>query len=290
MTVLKTMNISDMTAGSSENKTAGEIMKKTAAAIFSTAAAVFAAFLFTCQPVQAESVLTPYTNPDTGYKVYIQDEASLLSDDEQKQLISDMEPVTEYCNVGFATTDTDDYDDAAEYAENFFNSNIGYDENGTVFLIDMDTRNIQIHSEGYAWNVISRGYANTITDNVYDYASDSQYYECASSVFSQIYSVMSGAKIAQPMRYISAGVLAVIIALIINYFVVLIYSSNGKASDSEIIGSIVSHCNISNQDAVFTNQTKVYDPPESSSSGGGGGSCGGGGGGGSCGGGGGHSF
>lgn len=297
MTVRKTLMTIKDKAGSQNaemncknRKIQKNSMMKASASTAAMICGMMIAFICAGMPVQADDGLTPYKNPDTGYSVYFQDEASLLSDSEKEQLISDMKPVTEYCNAGFVTTDNNDSGDAAQYAEDFFNSSIGYAENGTVFLIDMDTRNIQIHSEGYAWNVLGRGYANTITDNVYTYASDQDYYGCASTAFAQIYSVMSGAKISQPMRYISAALLAVILALIFNYFVVLVYSGRGKASESEIVGSIVSHCNISHQNVVFTHQTKVYDPPESSSSGGGGGSCGGGGGGGSCGGGGGHSF
>lgn len=42
---------------------------------------------------------------------------------------------------------------------------------GTVFAIDMDNRNIWIHSDGAVYQVVTKGYADTVTDNVYRYAS-----------------------------------------------------------------------------------------------------------------------
>ena len=42
-----------------------------------------------------------YTNPDTGYSVYIRDDADLLSDEEEAKLAEDMKPVTEFGNAVF---------------------------------------------------------------------------------------------------------------------------------------------------------------------------------------------
>ena len=45
--------------------------------------------------------------------------------------------------------------------------------------------------------------AYSITDNTYTYATNKDYYGCASYSFKQINTILSGGKIAEPMRYTS---------------------------------------------------------------------------------------
>lgn len=113
---------------------------------------------------------------------------------------------------------------------------------------------------------------------------------CAMKVYEQEYTLLQGRKIAQPMKYISNALLAVVIAVVINYIIVRVYSSKRKASTKSLMNGLFEYRAFNNCNVVFTHQTKTYSPRESSS----GGSSGGGGGGGSSGGGGGsgggHSF
>ena len=55
-------------------------------------------FLFLL-PIRAETGV--YSNPDTGYTVYMMDQIDLLSSEEEEQLIEDMKPITTYGNVAF---------------------------------------------------------------------------------------------------------------------------------------------------------------------------------------------
>ena len=84
--------------------------------------------------------------------------------------------------------------------------------------------------------------------------------------------------------------LAIVIAVVINYIIVRVYSSKKKASTKSLMNGLFEYRAFNNCNVIFTHQTKTYSPRESSS----GGSSGGGGGGGSSGGGGGsgggHSF
>lgn len=125
---------------------------------------------------------------------------------------------------------------------------------------------------------------------MYTYASDADYYICAMKVYEQEYTLLQGRKIAQPMKYISNALLAIVIAVVINYIIVRVYSSKKKASTKSLMNGLFEYRAFNNCNVVFTHQTKTYSPRESSS----GGSSGGGGGGGSSGGGGGsgggHSF
>lgn len=224
-----------------------------------------------------------YVNDETGYQVIIEDDAQLLSQEEQDDLSESMEKITKYGNVAFKTTDEYHYS-TASFADNYCYSKFGT-ESSTVFVIDMNRRNVYIYSNGKIYKTINKSYANIITDNVYKYASREEYYQCADKAFSQIYKVLNGQKIAQPMKYISNALLAIIIALIINYFIARKLSSTKKANKEQLIQGMYSNCNIYNENIVFMNQTRKYSPRSK-----GGGGHGGGGGGGHGGGGGGHSF
>lgn len=245
----------------------------------------FILILFGFSNVYALS-LEPEHNKTSKYKVVIEDDAELLDEDELARLMEEMIPLTEYGHIAFKTI-SDNYTYTSSYASEFYHERFGT-ESGTLLLIDMDNRMIYIFSDGNNHNVITNNKADIITDNVYTYASDERYYECASVAFEQMYTLLQGGKIAEPMRHISNIFIAITIGFFTTFIYVLISSGVKKASSREILKG----CNVSFKVAdaygVKTGQTRVYSPQDSGGSSGGGG--GGGGGGGSSGGGGGHSF
>ncbi len=232
-----------------------------------------------------------WENDDTDYEIYIDDLADLLSSREEKKLLETMKPISEHGHVAFVSIDYNPEYDTEDYVEEYYYDHFRHNS-GTVFIIDMDERNIWIYSDGDIYDRVTTAYANTITDNVYTFASDEEYFDCANTAFEQINSLMEGKAIAQPMKYISNALLAIVIALLINYISVLLVSRSKKVSDSQLLDGTFFKVNINNPSINFTHQTKEYSPESSDSSGssssGGGG--GGGGGGSSSGGGGGHSF
>lgn len=229
--------------------------------------------------------LPAYTNEETGYQVIVEDDAELLSDSEASKLMEDMKPITKYGNVMFKSI-SDNYTSASSYASIYYHEKFGT-ASGTMFLIDMDNRMIYIFSDGENYKYITSDKGDIITDNVYTYASDQEYYECASIAFEQIYTILEGGKIAEPMRYISNVFIALTVAFFTSFIVVLINTSIKKAGNAEILKTCDISFKMADVNAVKTGQTRRYSPQSDSSSGGGGG---GGGGGGSSGGGGGHSF
>ena len=94
------------------------------------------------------------------------------------------------------------------------------------------------------------------------------------------------------MKYASNALLALALAMILNYVILRLTGSAKTPSDQKILDSIVFTSAVAAPMAVFTGTSKVYSPPSRSSGGGGGGWSGGGGGGGGghSGGGGGHRF
>lgn len=228
-----------------------------------------------------------YRNAATGYRVLIQDDAHLLTKAERAKLATLMEEITEYGNAIFKTIDKTSMT-TSSYAESFYHSTLGKDS-GVLFLIDMYNRNIWIFSDGAIYKTVTKSYADTVTDNIYKYASRKEYYTCAAKAFEQIDSLLRGQKIAQPMKYISNLLLAASLALLFNFGLMTYVTKVRRTSRDELLKSVEKKFTCTKPVATFTYKDKTYSPVESSS-GGGGGSSGGGGGGSSSGGGGGHSF
>ncbi|MBQ7058943.1 MAG: TPM domain-containing protein, partial [Firmicutes bacterium] len=169
-------------------------------------------------PLSVKADDAVYTNPDTGYKAYIIDEADLLTSSEEGKLVEDMKPVTAYGNVMFLSTNDNNRGSSKDYAKSFYRQYFG-SASGTIFLIDMDNRNIWIHSDGRIYRTVTTAYGNTITDNVYTYASKGDYYTCAAEAFRQEVKILDGGRIAQPMKYICNALIALVAGSLITFFV-----------------------------------------------------------------------
>ena len=201
---------------------------------------------------------TVYTNPDTGYQVIIEDDANLLSNKEEESLSQIMMETTEFGHALFKTTDKNSQS-ADGFARSFYKEKIGT-QSGTLFLIDMVNRKIWIHSDGQVYSTITKSYANTITDNVYKEATAGNYYRCAYIVFGQINSLLEGHRIPQPMKYISNLLLALILALLINFVFVSVQARLRKPKDKQVLANIDHHFKITKTGATYAHTTKYYSP------------------------------
>lgn len=230
-----------------------------------------------------------YENPDTKYQVRIEDQANLLSEKEEKALAEEMQEITRYGNVALITIAQNPSSSSEQFIRTYYWERF-QEQSGIVFLIDMDYRKIWIYSNGRIYQTITNSYANIITDNVYSYASKQQYYQCASKAFRQVATLLRGEKIAQPMKYICNICLALVLAFLINYFIVMMYAKSKRPSRAEGLTGIPMQYKMNHPRAQLVRETKRYSPIRTSSSASGGGRSSGGGGGHSSGGGGGHSF
>lgn len=227
-----------------------------------------------------------------GHHIIIEDDAGLLTKEEEEKLYNEMKKTTEYGHVIFKTINHNPETYTGTYAQNYYHQKFANGVSGTLLLIDMDKRTIYIFSDGAIYETITNNKALTITDNIYRYASRGEYYECANKAFSQINTLLNGGKINEPMRLITSGILSLVIAALLG-FVLSLYKARLKDPNPkdivkllnkkvEVIGEITGQ---------KIGQIRRYNPPSSSSSGGSHSSGGGGGGGShSSGGGGGHRF
>ena len=181
-------------------------------------------------------------NPDTGYYIYIDDEADILSTSEEKLLMQQMEGISEYGHVALITVSNNPYSSTEDYCNYCYDELFGR-ESGTIFMIDMDNRYIYICNDGYVKRVITNGYSDSITDNVYTYATDGDYYLCASEAFSQIEILLEGGRISQPMKYICNALLSLIIGCTITYFIVKIVHSKRAPKTNDVLEAIFAKTN-----------------------------------------------
>lgn len=225
--------------------------------------------------IPSRSCYAQNSTASSNYSVIIEDNADLLTEEEEKSLEEAMKKCAAFGNVMFLSVDSNPYYSTDSLSAAAYESTFGY-SNGVIFTIDMDKRYLWICGFGNTQNIITSSYCDTITDNVYRYASDERYYDCTEKAFSQIYMLLNGKNIPQPMKYICNFLLSLILALIINYIFVIRSSKKRTASVLALKQNMIYHCSLSNQQAVFSHETKVYNPSTSSSGGGGGGGGGGG--------------
>ena len=149
------------------------------------------------------------------YLARIEDSADLYSVSEEKALMNRMQEITQYCNVGLVAINQNDKATTREYAKQKCYDMFG-EESSVLFLIDMEYREIYIWSIGAAYDKVNLKMANIITDNVYSYAGDGEYFQCADVAMTQIYDLLGGRPVPQPMKYMSNFFIAAIWAVRFN--------------------------------------------------------------------------
>ena len=172
---------------------------------------------------------------ETAYRVVIEDDAGLLSEAEEAEVRTEMEAVAQYCNVGFYTYSGSSSRDVLDKAEDWGRSRFGNAE-FTVFMIDMKTRRIGIYSTQQIHRIVTTAKANTITDNVYKYATRGQYADCAKEAFAEIRQTLEGYEVASPMRYATNALVAIAVAILLAYL--LIYARMEKETEVSVPGII----------------------------------------------------
>lgn len=104
-------------------------------------------------------------------------------------------------------------------------------------------------------------------DSIYTLATRKQYYACASECFREIGAVLNNQNIAQDMKYITNGILALILGLLVDFIAVFI-TTRKKVSKQELFNKMSSIGEVSILDIVEGNRTRTYSPRSKGSSGG----------------------
>ena len=212
--------------------------------------------------IRVDALEKLYVNDKTNYSVVIEDDADTLSQTEKEELIEEMKALTDFGNIVFKSINENNLNSASNYARNYYHENFGNDS-GSVFLIDLDTREIEIFSDGENYKIINTGNALTITDNVYTYASSGDYYKCASIAFEQMNSLFNNKRIPEPMRISSYVFISITLGLFITFIIV---TTRYKVRLSENFNTL-EYCDVdfkvSNVKAVFDGVENIYSPVSS---------------------------
>ncbi len=226
---------------------------------------ILAAFCIMMQLTLLSSVLV-YADEYPAYEVRIVDDEDLLTDEEEDELYEVMLPLSAYGHVAFYSTSSADAEATIrETSYNWFNN-----ASSTLFMIDMGTRMIKLANTGDIYDRINKNYMNLITDNVYTYATKGDYLGCAAKAYEQELSLMEGGRIAQPMRFITNILTALVLGLLINFIYVWIKKGKTSLSDEERITAAAGAAAAMAMTTTLMHERKTRHV--SSSSGGGGGS------------------
>ncbi len=215
---------------------------------------------------------------ESGYFYFVDDEAELFGKGEESALEDVLMPIADkYGNAGIVTIDQNYYGDTEDFADEYIDMMFG-DDSSVIFVIDMDTRTLTLWGDGDIQKTV-KSIGTTVTDNVYRYASDGDYYNAASKAMEMVYTKLEGGRIATPMKILSNISISVVLALILTYIISFCVSATFKASADELLSGMASRYAFNDINVVFTHKTREYSPRSSGSggSGGGGGHSGGGG-------------
>ncbi|MBR3780130.1 MAG: TPM domain-containing protein [Clostridia bacterium] len=124
------------------------------------------------------------------FDVMIDDRASLFSEEETERVD---EAAYEFANstefsVAVVTTEDAMGKSAMEFADDYYDSLIfssGWSENGILFLIDMDNREIYVSCAGLCIDEYSDYELNKIVDSGYFYVTEGEYADCIITMISE---------------------------------------------------------------------------------------------------------
>ncbi len=111
---------------------------------------------------------------------YVYDHADLLTVQEEEYLQNLATKHAEQWNMNFLVVTTDDAEgkSAKEYADDFYDAQFPDDseEDGILYLIDMDNREIYLSTYGLAIRYLTDERVDNIFDEAFEYVADGDYY------------------------------------------------------------------------------------------------------------------
>ena len=135
--------------------------------------------------LNAATITDVEENSKTGYGAMVYDGAGLFRNSEVDDLLDEAYKLTEYSDVFVVTVAKGENPHGStesatkKYGDDLYLKYSNQDS-CIMFIIDMHTRYIYVYRYGKAEKTLTAGKCDSITDNLYDYASDGEYYLCSS--------------------------------------------------------------------------------------------------------------
>lgn len=197
-----------------------------------------------------------------NYEAFLIDEADLLSDHAEQDIRQRLQNCLDTGNTGVMIIDElfkmrQTEADTIQYVQERYREMYG-NQSGTVFVIDMASRYIEVVNFEDRVDEISAYQSAAIADNVYRYAEEGDYYTCTYKAIDMISSILQGGNIPQTMRVISNVILAMILALILNFFVLKFVSRAPKAKGKAWVEAANVEVQMNPQEPVYTTRSVEY--------------------------------
>lgn len=176
-------------------------------------------------------LFSPITVSAKNDNVYIVDDANLLSTEEYNRLeeyLDSLNPDLKY--VAVTTSSGENGYNPDSRLEYYYTSKYSNYDDGIAFIIDMYDREIYMSGYGDMAKKLSSGDAYDITDNVYTYASDGDYYNCIYRAFYQANTEVNEGLIIRPMRIIVALLISIILGFLGTFIFAIVQRADMKPS------------------------------------------------------------
>ena len=169
-----------------------------------------------------------WKNSKTGFRVVIEDDIDLLTSDEERKLLEDMIPMTEYGSIAFWST-RGEASEVRTKADEKLDALFG-EESASVVVINKALPQLSIQSRGSLAGMIPSAKADGIISRGKTDLSRGLYYDTVSGTFSRMNAQIQSAKTASHIRVIIVLCLSLVIGLSLAYAV--LFPRRGRADPS----------------------------------------------------------
>ena len=173
-------------------------------------------------PPSLDGTKTAAETQRAGYRLYMQDDADLLTDAEEQRLLSVMENLLPYANVAFLSTRSGG-GSTSQKALNYRDNTLGLPRQIPLILliIDMQNREIYLFSQGNIESILTRSNATAITEEAAAYLKKGNYCLGAEKAFELTGDLFATRTVSSPMRLAAALIAAPALGLLAAAMVML---------------------------------------------------------------------
>jgi uncharacterized protein len=164
-----------------------------------------------------------WKNSKTGFRAVIEDELDLLTAAEERKILDNMIPLTEYGSVAFWST-REESADVQTQAEEKRRALFG-EESSCIVVINKAYQQLSIQSHGYFAKVVTSSRAGRIAARGSTDLTRGQTYNAVSEAFSQIGTLTGSSKAAAHLRVFCNLFLSLMIGLTLTSAFVLVRKS-----------------------------------------------------------------
>ena len=173
-------------------------------------------------PSLTGSAETDAETKNTDYRLYMQDDADLMTDEEEQRLLGVMEGLLPRANVAFLSTRSgggSTSQKALDYRDNILR--LPRQIPLILLIIDMQNREIYLFSQGEVEKVVTRSSATAITEEAAVYLKKGNYYLGAEKAFDLTKDLFATRTVSSPMRLAAALIAAPALGLLAAAMVML---------------------------------------------------------------------